>query len=83
MRAMPRYVVEREFPDGLQIPVDETGAKSCLAVVENNLADQVRWIHSYVSTDKKETCCDYDAPVPEAIRLTATRCKLPVRQEFG
>ena len=23
---MPRYLVEREFPNGLQIPVDETGA---------------------------------------------------------
>jgi len=27
---MPRYVVEREFPDGLQIPIDESGAKACL-----------------------------------------------------
>jgi hypothetical protein len=80
MQPMPRYVVEREFPDGLQIPVDETGAKSCLAVVENNLVDQVTWIHSYVSTDKKKTFCVYDAPAPEAIRLTATRCKLPVQR---
>jgi hypothetical protein len=38
---MPRYMVEREFPDGLQIAVDETGAKACMAVVESNQADQV------------------------------------------
>jgi Protein of unknown function (DUF4242) len=75
---MPRYVIEREFADGLLIPVDETGAKACLAVVESNLADQVTWIHSYVSTDKKKSFCVYDGPSPEAIRRTATRSKLPI-----
>ena len=47
---MPRYVVEREFPDGLLIPVDENGARACLAVVESNLSDRGTWVHSYVST---------------------------------
>lgn len=75
---MPRYVVERKFPDGLQIPVDGKGAKACLAVVESNLADQLTWVHSYVSVDKKKTFCVYDGPSPEAIRRTATRNKLPV-----
>ena len=75
---MPRYIVEREFPDGLQMPPDETGAKACLAVVDSNLADQVTWVHSYVSTDKKKTFCVYDAPSPEAIRRTAARNRLPV-----
>jgi hypothetical protein len=77
---MPRYIVEREFPDGLQVPVDENGAKACLAVVENNLADQVTWVHSYVSLDKKKTFCVYDGPSPEAIRRTAHRAKLPIAQ---
>jgi hypothetical protein len=75
---MPRYVVEREFPDGLLIPMDENGARACRAVVESNLSDQVTWIHSYVSTDKKKTFCVYDAPSPEAVRRTANRNKLPV-----
>jgi hypothetical protein len=77
---MPRYVVERVFSDGLQIPVGETGAMSCLAIVESNLSEQVTWIFSYVSTDKKKTFCVYDAPGPEAIRLTASLCKLPISQ---
>jgi hypothetical protein len=77
---MPRYLVEREFPDGLRIPVDETGVQACLAVVDSNLADQVTWVHSYVSADKKKTFCIYDAPAPEAIRLSASRCKLPVQR---
>ncbi|MDB6161488.1 MAG: hypothetical protein JWO04_5194 [Gammaproteobacteria bacterium] len=77
---MPRYIVEREFPGGLQIPVDETGAKACMQIVETNLSDQVTWVHSYVSANKKKTFCVYDAPTPEAIRITATRCKLPVQR---
>jgi hypothetical protein len=77
---MPRYIVEREFPGGLQLAVDETGAKACLDIVETNLADQVTWVHSYVSADKRKTFCVYDAPTPEAIRITATRCSLPVQR---
>jgi Protein of unknown function (DUF4242) len=77
---MPRYLVEREFPDGLRIPVDEAGARACLAVVESNLADQVSWVHSYVSADKRKTFCVYDAPSPEAIRRVASRNKLPVER---
>jgi hypothetical protein len=77
---MPRYVVEREFPDGLQVTIDETGAKACLEVIESNLAEQVTWVHSYVSADKRKTFCVYDAPAPEAIRLSASRCKLPIQR---
>lgn len=77
---MPRYIVEREFPNGLQIPIDGTGAKTCLTLVESNLADQVTWVHSYVSADKRKTFCVYDAPSPEAIRRTATRNRLPVER---
>jgi uncharacterized protein DUF4242 len=77
---MPRYMVEREFSNGLQIPVDESGAQACLAVVDNNLGDQVTWIHSYVSADKRKTFCVYDGPSPEAIRRTANRNKLPIER---
>ena len=75
---MPRYVVQREFPDGLNVPVDDAGARACLAVVDSNMADQVTWVHSYVSADRRKTFCIYDAPSPEAIRRAATRNKLPV-----
>jgi hypothetical protein len=75
---LPRYIVERAFPDRLQIAVDESGAQSCLGVVAGNLEDQVTWVHSYVSADKRKTFCVYDAPSPEAIRRAAKRNKLPV-----
>ena len=77
---MPRYVVERTFPEGLHIPVDAQGAATCLAVVSSNADDGVTWVHSYVSEDKRKTFCVYDAPSPEAIRKTADRNSLPLDQ---
>jgi hypothetical protein len=32
----PRYLVERTFPDGLAIPMNDEGAQVCLTVVGNN-----------------------------------------------
>jgi hypothetical protein len=75
---MPRYIVERTFPDGLRIPRDEKGAESCRSVVERNADDGVTWIHSYVSDDATKTFCVLDGPSPEAIRKTALRNELPV-----
>ncbi len=70
---MPRYMVERTFPDGLGIPITEEGAAACLAVVEKNGELGVTWVHSYVSDDKQRTYCVYDGPTPEAIRKAGER----------
>lgn len=75
---MPRFLVERTFPEGLAIPMDTQGAQVCLTVVGNNLKDDVTWVHSYVTDDKRKTFCIYDAPTPEAIRTAADRNGLPV-----
>ena len=50
----------------------------CLTVVSNNADDNVTWIHSYVTMDKKKTFCIYDAPSPDAIRKSAKSNGLPV-----
>ena len=75
---MPRYLVERTFPEGLAIPVDVQGAEACLTVVGNNAIEQVTWVHSYVAGDKGKTFCIYDAPSPDAIRTAAKLNGLPV-----
>jgi hypothetical protein len=75
---MARFVVERTFPEGLAIPVDDQGASVCLQVIGNNSIDGVTWVHSYVTEDKSKTFCIYDAPSPEAIRTAASRNNLPV-----
>jgi hypothetical protein len=77
---MPRYVVERAFPDGLEIPAGEEGVETCLRVVDTNAGEGVTWLHSYVTEDGKKTFCIYDAESPEAIRSTATRNGLPVER---
>jgi hypothetical protein len=75
---MPRYLIERDFQDGLEIPLTPAGAEACLAVVGVNAKDGVTWLHSYVSLDKKKTYCVYDGPTPEAVRRVAAQNRLPV-----
>lgn len=75
---MPRYVVERTFPEGLRIPVNGEGEQVCLAVVDRNADEGVTWIHSYASEDRTKTFCVYDGPSPEAIRKTASKNDLPI-----
>ena len=75
---MPRYLVQRTFEDGLNIPADERGAEECLKVVANNILDEVTWIRSFVTGDRKKSYCLYDAPSPEALRRAARRNNLPV-----
>jgi hypothetical protein len=75
---MPRYVVQRTFPEGLHIPIDPAGADACLGVVAQNAEEGVTWVNSFVSEDKTRSFCVYDAPSPEAIRRSGTRSDLPV-----
>ncbi len=77
---MPRYLVERTFPEGLVIPMNDDGARVCGGVVERNAELGVTWVHSYVTADRRKTFCIYDAPSPEAIRKTAKHNSLPVDQ---
>jgi hypothetical protein len=73
-----RYVIERTFPDGLLIPMNDAGRKQVNSVVDTNSGEAVTWVHSYVSDDRTKTFCIYDGPSPEAIRRVAVRNGLPV-----
>jgi Protein of unknown function (DUF4242) len=77
---MPRYLVEREFGDGLGVTIDQAGAEVCRRIIETNAEFGVTWIRSYVTHDRKRTFCIYDAPSPEAIRRAAHFNNLPVLQ---
>ena len=77
---MPRYVVERRFPEGGGIPAGAEGMNSRLSVVARNTDVGVTWLHSYVSEDRRRSFCVYDGPSPEAIRKSAARSGLPVDQ---
>lgn len=77
---MPRYLIERSFPDGLSIPMNDEGKKAIAGVVANNADLGVTWVHSYVTPDRKSTFCIYDATTPESIRKVADRNGLPVHR---
>jgi len=75
---MPRYMVERSFPNCLSIPVNDDGRKAVAGVVATNAEHGVTWVHSYVNAEHTLTFCVYDAPSPEAIRKVADANGLPV-----
>ena len=75
---MPRYVVQRTFVEGLDIPATAEGAKRCLDVVEKNAVHGVTWVHSYVTVDDALSYCIYEGPSPEAVRRAAGASGLPV-----
>ena len=77
---MARYMIERTFPNGLSIPLDDDGKKAVASVVANNAEHGVTWVHSYVNPDRTATFCVYDGPTPEAIRKVAERNGLPVNR---
>lgn len=68
--AMPRYVIERSFPECVEIPVEE--------VLDRNAHAGVTWLYSYVSADALRCFDVYEAPTPEAIRKTSAQNGLPL-----
>jgi hypothetical protein len=72
---MPRYLVERAFPQAWELGANIDDG--CRQIVERN-RDEATWLHSYVSEDGRRSFCVYEAPDPEAIRRSAIRNGLPV-----
>lgn len=77
---MPRYLIERAFPDGWAVPADAEGTQRCRAIVDRNTDEGVTWLHSYVRDDGKKAFCIYDAPSPEALRRASARSDLAIER---
>ena len=71
-RLMPRYVIERDFAE--QLNLTKEGVEKVNLI---NDQEGVKWIFSFLSADKKKTYCLYEAPNPEAIRAAARRNNIP------
>jgi hypothetical protein len=69
---MPRFIIERNFAQKLEL-TKEANDK----VEQINDEENVKWIFSFLSADKKKTYCLYEAPDAEAIRRAAQRANLP------
>jgi hypothetical protein len=69
---MPRFVIERNFAERLELTAGTAGA-----IRQINADAGVEWLLSFLSADKKKTYCLYEAPSVEAIREAAARANLP------
>lgn len=69
---MPVFMVERRFADQLDVDAD-----SADGINRINSDEDVRWLYSFLSADKRKTYCLYEAPSAEAIRRAAARAGLP------
>jgi hypothetical protein len=69
---MPLYMIEHAFAEDVDLVAEDVHA-----VDEINADEGVRWIFSFLSADKRQTYCLYEAPSPEAIVAAAGRAGLP------
>ena len=69
---MPRYLIERNFAERLEVTKDGQDA-----IKRINDEEGVKWLFSFLSADKMKTYCLYEAPSAEAIRIAARRANVP------
>ncbi len=75
---MPRYLIERTYPDQFAISLDLDGAQRCQTIIASDALEQVTWLHSYITPDRRKSFCLCDAPSPEAVRRAAQRSGQPI-----
>ena len=69
---MAVFLIERQFAEELDL--DAAGAEGVNRI---NAEEDVRWLYSFLSVDKRKTYCLYEAPSADAIRRAAQRAGLP------
>ena len=69
---MPYYVIERAFAEEIDV-----SAEDVRQIDELNADEGVRWIFSFLSADRRQTYCLYEAPSPDAIIAAAKRSNMP------
>ena len=69
---MPRYIIERNFAEKLEI-----GNDAKIQIKQINDEEGVEWIFSFLSADKRKTYCLYEAPDEDSLRKAAERLNIP------
>jgi hypothetical protein len=70
---MPLFLIEREFADRFD-PSDD----AIRAVDEYEHASDIRWLTSFLSSDKRKSYCLYEAADAETMRRHAADLGLPL-----
>ena len=69
---MPRFLIERNFAERLEVTKEVADA-----VTRINDEEGVKWLFSFLSPDKRKTYCLYEASSADAIRAAARKANLP------
>lgn len=69
---MPLFIIERNFAE--QLDLDESGVDATNAYNDDN---ELRWLFSFLSSDKRKTYCLYEAADADALRKAAADLGLP------
>jgi hypothetical protein len=69
---MPRFMIERNFAERLEITKEGTDRVNRI-----NDEEGVKWLLTFLSADKRKTYCLYEAESAEAIRNAARRNDIP------
>ncbi len=68
---MPVYMIERTFADQLDLTSED------VREIDEINGDDVRWLFSFLSADRRRTYCLYEAPTADAIVAAAQRANIP------
>ncbi len=69
---MPVFMVERRYAE--QMRPDLEGATAINLINDD---EDVRWLYSFLSADKRKSYCLYEADSADSIRRAAVRAGLP------
>lgn len=69
---MPKFIIERNFAEKLELTSDGTAG-----IQRINDDEEVRWIVSFLSADKRKSYCLYEAQDAKAIKRAADRAGVP------
>jgi uncharacterized protein DUF4242 len=69
---MPLYVIERKYAEQLELSPD-----AVKALEEINADEGVRWLFSFLSADRRQSYCLYEAPSPDELVAAAQRANIP------
>jgi len=65
-------MIERRYAEQIELSAD--GVR---ALEEINADEGVRWLFSFLSADRRQSYCLYEAPSPDEILAAARRANIP------
>lgn len=69
---MAVFMIERRFAEDVDLSEEDVRTINLV-----NDQEDVRWLYSFLSTDRRKTYCLYEASSIEAVRRAAVRAGLP------